>query len=650
MVVDASVVVLENIVRFRESGHNRRRAAVEGTADVAGAVLAGAATTAAVLIPILFVPGFVGATFGPLALTLLLAFGSSVAIALIFVPVLSLYMGEGRRWDDMMERITAPFRWSMGRLRDAYLRVLAVALRRRTLTLLVAVATFAIGLSGIKARGMEVLPKMDGGSFFVSYETTSGSSLEATNEVAREIEAVLAAEKEVVKVQRQTGYEPGMRSFSATGAQGATQGFISVLLSPRTERNESVWDIQDRVRQSIRTIPDVESVVVREMGNTAKSTTDAPVGVRLSGEDPLVVDQLAEDVLESLQGIEGLVDPVRSWRIDSQKKRVDVDSLRAGRLGVSPREVGLEMQYGSQGKYSGDYFGDRSTAVPVMVRYEQRHRPSDLLAFSILVPSTGESVPLRAVAELVDETGPALVTRENLVETLDITAQTGDRPLSFVMSDVEKAVSELAMPAGYEISITGERSDLDEARSSLGRALLIAIAAVYLLLLAQLRSFSLPLVIMMSVPLSLVGVSAALGIAGQPVSMPVMVGLILLVGIVVNNAIILLDLVGRSVASGTARVDALKRAVEIRFRPIMMTSLSTVVGMIPLAAAWALGAERFSPLAVAVMGGMIASTLLTMVVIPVLYDVIASWSERIARIPEEISKAGPQEAGPQEDQ
>ncbi len=630
MVVDASVVVLENIVRFREAGHEPEAAAVEGTADVATAVLAGAATTTAVLIPLLVVPGFVGATFGPLAQTLLLAFISSVAVALIIVPVLSLYMGRATGSGGAVERLTAPFRRVMEGLRKIYLRVLRAALNQRTLTLLLAAATFVAGVSGIKARGMEVLPQMDGGSFFISFETPSGTSLNATNEVARHMEALLAAEPEVIKVQRQTGYERGMRSFSATGAQGSTQGFISVTLTPRTERDESVWEIQDRVRRSIRAIPGLETLVVREMGNTAKSTTDAPIGVRLSGDDPLVLDHLAAEVLEALKGIDGVVDPVRTWRIDSERQKVAVDPLRAGRLGVSPREVGAQMQSGSEGLMGGEFFGERPSSVPVLVRYQDRYRSSDLLDFPLFSPVTGESIPLRAVADLVDEIGPALVTRENLVETLDITAQSGDRPLSFVMADVERAMSRLQMPAGYELTVTGERSDLDEARGGLGRAMLIAIAAVYLLLLAQLRSFSLPLVIMMSVPLSLVGVSAALGIAGQPVSMPVMVGLILLVGIVVNNAIILLDVVSRAIADGADRRQALMMAVEVRFRPIMMTSVSTVVGMIPLAAAWALGAERFSPLAIAVMGGMIASTLLTMIVIPVFYDIMESLVEKVS--------------------
>ncbi|MBA2662572.1 MAG: efflux RND transporter permease subunit [Bradymonadaceae bacterium] len=633
MVVDASVVVLENIVRMRDLGRGAEDAAIEGTDGVIVAVVAGAATTVAVLVPLLLVPGFVGKTFGPLALTLLLAFLSSVVVALFIVPVLSLFIGDGKgRLDRLGERLTLPFRALMDGLRAVYVKVLSLALNQRTLTVVLAVASLVAGMAGIKARGMEVLPKMDTGSFYVSFETPSGSSLEETSRAARAIEAILRAEPEVLLAQRQTGFERGMRSFSATGAQGATQGFITVTLTPRTERTESLWEIQDRVSDAVRRVPNLEAFVVRELGNTAKSTTSAPVAVVVSGEDRHVLDKLAEEVLVRLEGVEGVVNPVRTWRLDRRRTRVEIDPLRTGPLGLSPADVAMQMQGGSQGMYAGDFYGPRDTAVPIRVRYEARQRPSDLLAYPVIVPATGESVPLRAIANHVPEVGTALVTRENLIETLEVTAYNRGRALSFVTADVGAALEGMVVPRGYEVKVGGESGDLDEAKGGLGKAMAMAIIAVYLLLLVQLRSFARPLVIMVSVPLSLVGVSTALGIVGSPVSMPVMVGLILLVGIVVNNAIILIDFVAQARDAGMKRREALVSAVQVRFRPIMMTSISTIVGMIPLAAAWALGAERFAPLAVAVIGGMIASTILTLIVIPVFYDIVESTGERLGRL------------------
>ena len=213
-----------------------------------------------------------------------------------------------------------------------------------------------------------------------------------------------------------------------------------------------------------------------------------------------------------------------------------------------------------------------------------------------------------------------LVTRENLEPTLDILALHQDRPLNFVTADVEQAVSRIVAPQGYTISMSGENKDMAESRAELTGAMGIAAMAIYLLLVAQFRSFAHPITVLTSVPLSLIGVSIALWIAGKPVSMPVLIGFILLMGIVVNNAIILIDFIQQRRATGMARREAIVQSVATRFRPIMMTSLSTMAGMIPLAMEWALGAERFSPLAIAVIGGMAVSTLLTMIVIPVLYD------------------------------
>jgi multidrug efflux pump subunit AcrB len=227
-------------------------------------------------------------------------------------------------------------------------------------------------------------------------------------------------------------------------------------------------------------------------------------------------------------------------------------------------------------------------------------------------------VPLRAVAELEDTLEQAVVTREHLSPTLDVSGFVRGRALSFVLADVEAALEELVVPRGYEVSVSGEKDDLDDAKGELAAAFAIAVVAVYLLLVAQFRSFAHPLTVLLSVPLSISGVALALALAGKPISMPVMVGLVLLVGIVVNNAIILVDFVRQRRDAGMPRRLALTESVRTRFRPIMMTSLSTIVGMIPLASEWALGAERFSPLAIAVIGGMSTATLLTMVVIPVI--------------------------------
>ncbi len=634
MVVDASVVVLENVNRRTdEEGLDPESAAIEGTDEVRLAVLAGAGTTVVVLVPLLFLEGFVGATFGPLALTLLFAFSSSVVVALVLVPVLTLYTGGYGRLDRLGERVAGPFLKVMDVVRAAYVWLLEKALRFRVVTVLASVVLLVASVAGMRTRGMEVLPQMDTGSFFVSLETPSGSSLEHTAGVVGEIERQLGLEPDVTRIQSQVGFEAGMRSFGSTGAQGPTQGFISVTLTDRTEREETIWDIEERVRASIAEIPGIRTATVREQGNTAKSTTAAPIVVRVSGPDALVLDRLGDEALARIARVGSIVEPTRSWRIDQRRTRVRVDPLRASRLGLSPRAVATAMFAGSEGVPAGEYHDGLGAPLPVRVRYGRAEipAPEQLLDYPVPSRQLTDAVPLRAVADLEDTIDQAVVTREHLSPTLDVTAFVRGRPLSFVLADVQASLAELVVPRGYEVSVSGEKDDLDDAKGELGSALGVAVIAVYLLLVAQFRSFVHPLTVLLSVPLSVAGVAGALALAGKPISMPVMVGLVLLVGIVVNNAIILVDFIRQRRDAGMPRREAVVESVRTRFRPIMMTSLSTIVGMIPLAAEWALGAERFSPLAIAVIGGMSTATFLTMVVIPVIYDLFDDLARLVRR-------------------
>ncbi|MBW2700840.1 MAG: efflux RND transporter permease subunit [Deltaproteobacteria bacterium] len=635
MVVDATVVLLENITRKRdEEGLSAVQAAIEGTDEVRLAVLAGVGTTLVVLIPLLFLGGFIGKTFGPLALTLIFSFLSSVLVALVLVPVLTLYTARKSRLDGWSEKLIWPFTWLMDRLRGGYLITLKLALKQRLLTVFVLLLLFAGSMIGLARQGMEILPKMDSGSFFVTLETPSGSSLEETEGIVRQVEKILQEEAEVVKIQSQVGFEQGMRSMSSFGVQGPTQGFITATLSNRTERSETIWAIEDRVRKRVAKLPGIRTSTVRELGNTAKATTSAPIVVRISGEDPLVLDRLGEEVKRRIAAVPNVIEPTRNWRFDQKQVLVKVDKLRAGQLGISPEDLAMTMTMGSYGLLAGDFYGVEGTPDPIHVKYSAADdaESASLLDYPMFVPGSQVPVPLRAVAHLEETRGQGVVTREDLAPTLEISAFTMGRPLNFIIADVDKSLEGLVVPRGYDAKLTGEKSDLAEAKRELFTAFALALASVYLLLVAQLRSFLQPLTIMVSIPLSLIGVFAALWLAGKPASMPVMVGMILLAGIVVNNAIILIEFVRQKREQGVSRREALISSVSNRFRPIMMTSLSTIVGMIPLASEWALGAERFSPLALAVIGGMSAATVLTMIFIPVLYDLFDSISEGLGRL------------------
>ncbi len=621
MVVDNSVVVLESIVRFRDKGASPLEAARDGTDQVLVPVFIGTMTTLVVLIPLLSLQGFVGKTFGPLAMTLLIAFSSSMVVALVLVPIMSLLIKEGGRIEAIAEIVTRPFRLVMDALGSVYVRLLGFGLRWRSLILIAALGTFVAGIGGLRSLGMDLLPRMDGGAFTVSFETPSGTSLSETTKVVKEIEVLLKEYPEVTLVQSQAGFEAGMK-LSGSGVMGPTQGFLSIALTPRTERERSIWDIQDLLRVDIDKIPGIVSVVVKGVGNTAKPTTLAPVVARITGPDPLVLEKLGHEVKQRITGVNALVEPTLSWRRDMRRVLVRVDEQKAAAYGQSSQSIAQQLAMGTEGIAAGMWTPEQKPTEPIKVRYVRSEKPDveQMLSWPIFLASTGEVLPLRSMAHAETTIEQGLYSTVNLSPVLDVRAGIGDRPLNFVVEDAEAAIVGMKVPQGYQVSIDGENKDLDESKSAILGALTISILAVYLLLVAQFRSWVHPITVMMAVPLSISGVAAALWIAGKPVSMPVMVGLVLLVGTVVNNSILLLDVIAAQRREGVPRREAILEGVRARFRPIMMTSLSTMLGMTPLAMEFALGSERFSPLATAVIGGLLVSTLLTMLVIPILYD------------------------------
>ncbi|HDS01516.1 MAG TPA: efflux RND transporter permease subunit [candidate division Zixibacteria bacterium] len=636
MVIDASVVVLENIARrYQLEDLTPEEAARVGASEIQFAIIAGNATTLTVLIPLLFLYGFVGKTFGPLAATLIIAFLSSLLVALVMVPILTTFTaGEGGRFERLSRKISGPWNWLMDRVRMAYLFLLTYSLSHRWAVFVSAVILLFAGLLLLRNQGTELLPKMDSGTSFVTVETTSGTSLDHTETIVKEVEEIILEEPGVLLVSTQIGFEPGMHSFGGGGVQGPTQGYISITLSPRTDRNETIWEIQDRIREKIKKIPGIENLVVRESGSTARSTTASSIVVSIRGDDPLVLDQLGDQVLNAISIVPSVVNPYRSWRRDQRAVYLNVNRERALDLAMTPLGLSRDLTYSLDGVMAGTFEGQDGEQTPIRVRYDRRYRATEPDAYAVraISPAGETSIPVSAIINGREATVQGLVTRENLQPTLDILALHQGRPLNFVAADVSKAVNELTIPQGYTAELLGEDKDMAESRSELVFALVIAFVTVYLLLVAQFRSFLHPVTVLMSIPLSLIGVGIALWVAGKAVSMPVMVGLILLIGILVNNSIILIDLIRQRRIDGVGRREAIIESVETRFRPIMMTSFSTIVGMIPLAMEWALGAERFSPLAIAVIGGMTASTLLTMIVIPIIYDWLddlQGWFSRI---------------------
>ncbi len=617
MVVDAAVVVLENILRRHAEGEAMDAAASAGADEVLGAVLAGAGTTMIVLIPFLFLTGFVGMVFGSLALTLLYALAASVLVALTIVPLLSVLLPSGRSGGRQAPpRLVRAFERLMMRLRDGYVSVLRRALRRRGLVLLMSLLALGASLALLRGIGREVLPGFDTGTLFISIETDPGSSLQQTVRVAEQIERVLDRQPHVLAYTARIGFEPEARSMDTTGAMGAQQAFFEVTLNTRKERSETIWDVLDALRADVARIPGIRTAVLREMGGTARATTAAPLEIEITGPDLEVLDQLAEEGRALLRSVPGVTEPYRAWHADRVETRLRVDGQRAAEQDLRPSTLAAALRSGVEGLDAGTLNVPDGTRPPIVVRYPETERREPGMALDYPV---APGVPARAVLTQESRLSPNLVTRENLFPVISISAYHRGRPFSHVVRDIQTAFEAFEMPSGYGWRIAGEQADLETSQRDMFGALAVALIAVYLLLVTQFRSFLHPLTVMLAIPLVIIGVAPALAVAGKSVSMSVLVALILLAGIAVNNSILIMHFILGNRDGRRDRETIVLDAVRLRFRPIMMTALSTIAGMLPLALEWALGAERFSPLAIAVVGGLAASTFLTMIVIPVFY-------------------------------
>ena len=627
LLVDDGIVVLENVHRhLKMPGKSPARAAIDGTEEIFLADLAGTVTTLLVLVPLMFLGGFVGKLFTPLAWTLAFALSSSFVVSVTLIPLLAaLWLRQASASHRSGARWVRPFTRVMDGLRAVYLALLDRALRHPWRTLGLAVLLMAVSVRALLFIGSEMLPRFDSASFQFSLDTVPGTPLEETLASVVQVEQALLAEPAVINVSSQQGFEPGAHFLGSRGALDVNQALLTINLVPRTERQTSLWRVMARAEQQAAGLPGVVLGVAKEKGGTARATTAASIVVRISGDDVVMLDRLASEVLARLRQVPGVRSPYKNWALDTPETRVRLNRERIAELGLDGTAIARGVYQALEGQAVTPWRQVRNRDLDVWLRYaEPQRRHLDDLEEVVVASPDGRQFPLREVARLEVGLGPRIVTREDLRRVLEVMAFHQGRPLSETIADLRSALADLAVPAGYRLDITGEQRDFQEASQRMVRALALGILAVYLVLLAQFRSFRHPLTIMMAVPLQFIGVAVALLVAGKSLSMPAMLGIILLTGTVVNNSIILIDYILQRLRKGVAVDAAIREAVSVRYRPIMMTALSDVAGMLPLALELAVGSERFSPLATVVIGGVLAATLLTLIVIPVLFKLLSS--------------------------
>lgn len=622
-VVDASIIVVENIVtHHKDKGKDIVNATIDAVSEIALPSIAGALTTLVVLIPLIFIKGFVGAMFKPLSLTLIYAITSSIVVALTIIPLLTvlMYRLKLRKVESLLKLISSPFSKIMDLLLRFYTKILKISLNNKAIVYIILIIAMLSSGKFLISNGIEMLPKFDSGISYVTIEMESGTKLDGTKEVVDRIEKYLLAQENISHYDVQIGFEKDSNMLGDFGLMSTNQAFFTINLNTRKEREETIWEFQERLREHISLIPGIKRFVVKEQGGTATTGSTAPIDISIRGEDQDILYDLATQFESKLSQIPGTTNIYKNFHMDNEQISIRMNHSRIQELGLNNAVISQQILGSVEGIKSSTMDTDEFQNLEILVGYtgDTVHTLEDLMAININTPS-GLKVPLRELATLEVEKRANLVTREDYAYTIEILGYTHNRVFSHIISHIQDAIDEFPVPKGYDIQMTGEQEELRKSMKDMAFTLVLAIVFVYLVLIPQFKSFIHPITIMSAIPLIIIGVAPALGITGKYISMPVLLGFVLLAGTVVNNSILLVDHTNNLRKEGLGIDDSLIKAVSGRYRPIMMTALSDIAGMLPLALELALGAERFSPLAIAVIGGMLAATMLTMIVIPVIY-------------------------------
>jgi hydrophobe/amphiphile efflux-1 (HAE1) family protein len=635
LLIDNSIVMLENIFRHREEGaEDPETAAHEGAAEVTSAVSAATATNLAAVIPFLLISGLAALIFRELILTISFAILASLMVALTVVPMLSAQLAKVRFTSGLnRSRPLRAFDGLIQSLRGLYRRVAPGVLRWRWGVLAVAVAAFLATGHLVRGLGNEFLPQVDDGNVTVGIMLPAGSSAEETNRITAEVEAMVAS---MPDVRTQFATAGGFLWGGATGER-AGRGSITVVLEPLGQRGLSAdaW-VQTLQRQINERGFAGARVFVRppRIRGLRTSASGSAIALHIQGDDLDELNRIASDVMHRVAGVPGLENLEPSTDEASPQLSIELDRERAAYLGLSVAAVGQTLRTALDGTVATRFTsGAQEYDLRVMLPRERFTSPEDLGGVALFPGGAGGApIYLRDVARVENVLGPTTILRENQNRVLRLTGDVISEVASVgvVNDSIRARIAGLSLPDGYGIVFGGEEEAIRENNRQLTIVVLLAIFLVFVVMAVQYESVVNPLVILLAIPLSLVGVGLMLWATGTVMSAPVLLGVILLAGIVVNNAILLVEYTeqGRRLR-GLSREAAVVEAGAIRLRPIIMTTITTACGMLPLALGIGQGSELMQPLALAVVGGLTVSTLLTLFVVPSAYMIFNNGADRL---------------------
>jgi len=626
ILIDDAIVVRENIVRHIEMGKDHVTASHEGTDEIGLAVAATTFSIVAVFVPVAFMYGVAGQWFKPFALTIASSVLVSLFVSFSLDPMLSAYwpdpQTEAHERRNPVARALERFNQWFNRMAERYKLLVAWALDHRVAMVLIAIGSFigALALPAVGLVGASFFGAEDQSEVTIAVETPPGSNLAYTEIKAEEAARIAREHKDVVR-------------FTYTTVGGSTGdvnvGSIYVRLFPKADRDIGAEDFGRLLRGEVGRIGGATmSVFTNNFGGAQKQ-----IQIQLRGGTIKSMTPSAELIAEQVRQVKGAVDVGLSTKGQKPELEVNVNRGLAGTLGVTVAQVAQSLRPAFAGIKAGDWVdpNDEMREVNVRLAPEARQRAADLEQLPIVVTGPDgnpRTLPLGQIATITQSLGPAQISHLDADPVVTVEANTSGRPLTEVMKDINAKIAKITLPAGVRITQGGEVDSQNEVFGRIFSALGIAVMLMYLILVMQFGSFLEPLAIMVSLPLSLIGVMLALMFTNTTINIMSLIGVILLMGIVAKNAILLIDFAKWArEKEGLPRREALIQAGAIRLRPIMMTTLALIAGMIPVALGIGEGAEFRAPLGRAVIGGVITSTLLTLVVIPTFYEILDEWRE-----------------------
>ena len=617
LVIDDAIVVVENIVLHRDAGQSRGEAIRSAIREISKPLVGSTITPIVVFLPLISITGVTGVFFRALAVTVAMALLTSLGLALTWTPTLSHYLLR-RRSGAPVEHPEAPQTGPIARLLRVYEKALRAALAHPIA--LTALLLVLVGGSYFcyTALGTDLLPGMDEGGFILDYIMPAGSSLVDTNKALVQVESILRETPEVESTSRRTGLQLGLAQVTE-----ANTGDIAVKL--KHDRHRSVDEVIAEVRAKIsERLPMLQIEFMQLLQDMIGDLTSAPepIEVKLFSQDPALLREWAPKIGDRIKKIPGVVDVLNGIdnTISGPALTFKVDPSVAARAGFSPEEVELDASAIIQGEPASTPVVLNDRAYTIRVRYPDRSRASlDAIRNTLLVSANGKTATLGSLATLAEAPGQTEIRRENLQRSVAVTARLEDLNLGAGIEAVQKAIASLELPASIRVVYGGAYEEQQRSFRDLVTVLVLAIVLVFIVLLFEFGAFAAPVAILSSALLSTSGVFLALLVTKTTFNISSFMGLIMVVGIVAKNGILLLDADQRFRLEGASAFDAMIRAGERRLRPIMMTALATVAGMIPLALALGAGSQMLQPLAIAVIGGVLASMVLSLIVTPAVH-------------------------------